>query len=147
MGSAGGVLPRRILGAGAGNRPGIFPMKEPIAELLQTIDALIIAWATGEKEPRERVIKARRAVGETVASDRQLLAVLEQQIASLFRPVVNEGELCEMLRCDPSWLHKERKAGRWLNFEVDARGRRHYTPEQILSNLRNETPKQKLKAA
>jgi hypothetical protein len=122
-------------------------MKEPITELLSAIDALIIAWATGEKEPRERVIKARRNVGEVKASGEQLLAVLEQQVRSLFRPVMNEAELCEMLDCDRSWLHKQRKAGRWLNFEVDARGRRFYTHEQILSNLRNERPKTNLKAA
>lgn len=125
------------------------PSKEPLAELLSALDEIIINWATGEdeKKTRERIIKARRAVGEVVASEGQLLAVLEQQVSALFRPVVSEKELCAMLRCDPTWLLRERKAGRWLHFESDGRGRRFYTPEQILANLRGEKPKSNLKVA
>jgi len=123
--------------------------QEPITELLGAIDALVIAWATGDddKKARERIIRARRDVGEVTASQDQLLAILEQQIAALFRPIINEHELCVVLRCSAKWLWSERKAGRWLNFEVDARGARHYTPEQIIANLRGEKPKINLKAA
>jgi len=121
--------------------------KEPIPELLAAIDALVIAWATAEDEKkiRARVIEARRNVAEVVASNDQLLAVLEQQLADLFSPIVNERKLCELMRCSRNWLMAERRAGRWLNFETDARGKRLYTPEQIIANLRNQKPK--LKAA
>src|SRR5262245_20316237 len=121
--------------------------KEPIPELLAAIDALVIAWATAEDEKkiRARVIEARRNVAEVVASNDQLLAVLEHQIALAFRPIVNERDLRVMLKCSNTWLSEERKKGRWLNFHVDARGHRHYTHEQIIANFMNEKPK--LKAA
>jgi hypothetical protein len=118
----------------------------PEPTLLEVVDELIVAWATGAQEPREKMIRARRTAGQAVATHDQLLIVLEQQIKAITKPIVNEHELCEMLDCHRSWLAREREAGRWSNYEIDARGRRFYTPEQILANLRDEKLKQ-LKAA
>jgi hypothetical protein len=120
--------------------------RDSLADLLSSIDELIILWATGEddRKVREKIIRSRREVGEVVASNDQLLIVLEQQIKTLFARagIVNERDLCQALGCSKTWLWAERKAGRWLNFEVDARGARHYTPEQILANLRGEKSKE-----
>jgi hypothetical protein len=117
----------------------------PIPELLNAIDELILARATGQNDKKalEAVIKARRNVGDTVATVDQLLAVLERQVEACFAPVINERRLCELLHCSRNWLMYERRAGRWLNFEVDARGARYYTQEQILANLRDERPRAK----
>lgn len=125
------------------------PTADPITELLKSVDALITARSTGQDDakPMASLVKSRLAVGEVTASDRQLLAVLEQQIATLFRPVISERDLCDILHCSSTWLLRERRQGRWLNFEVDARGVRHYTHEQILANLRGEKQKTNLKAA
>lgn len=123
------------------------PTQEPIAELLAALDDFIIARATGgeDKKSLERVIKARRNVGEVTASKVQLIAVLERQVDACFQPIINERRLCDLLGCHSTWLLRERQAGRWLNFEVDGRGRRFYTPEQILANLRGENRKRNLK--
>lgn len=117
-------------------------MQKPFAELLQAIDDFISARATGDddKNAVKRIVRARREVGEIRAGNDQLLAVLEAQVAALFQPVMNEKRLCQLLGRDRSWLYKERKAGRWCNYEVDASGGRYYTPEQILANLRGESP-------
>lgn len=125
------------------------PKQEPIAELLSAIDALLESRLVGEENNKAwaMLARARRNVGEVKATSDQLLAVLEQQIASLFLPVINEHRLCELLGCSKTWLWDERKAGRWLNYETDARGRRLYTREQIIANLRGEKPKTSLKAA
>lgn len=125
------------------------PKQEPIPELISAVDALLEARLTGEENAKAwaQLARARRNVGEVVASNQQLLAVLEQQIEKLFRPVISEKELCNILRCDPTWLARQRKEGRWLNFECDQRGRRFYAPEQIRANLRGEKPKTNLKAA
>lgn len=110
----------------------------PEPSLIDVIDEVITAWATGAQEPREKLIRARRTAGQVVASPDQLLVVLEQQVKAITRPILHEQDLCELLHCSRTWLHAERKAGRWLNFELDARGSRFYTPEQILANLRGE---------
>lgn len=122
-------------------------MKQMTAEpnLLEVVDQLITAWATGGEEPRAELIRARATAAQSIATHDQLLIVLEQQIKAITRPVVNERELCDLLRCSKSWLHAERKAGRWLEFDTDARGARFYTPEQILANLRGG--QKQLKAA
>jgi len=112
---------------------------EPLSELLAAVDQLEIAWVTGQddRKARERLIKARRSINETVATTDQIIAVLERQLEAL--PIYNETRLCEdILKCSKKWLWTERRAGRWLNFETDARGARFYTREQILDNLRGE---------
>lgn len=110
----------------------------PEPSILDVVDELIIAWSTGGQEPREKLIRARRSAGQAAASHDQLLIVLERQVKAITKPVINEHELCQVLLCHRSWLASERKAGRWLNFEIDGRGHRFYTPEQILANLRGE---------
>lgn len=91
-------------------------------EILKAIDDLFLVRATkaDDTDALRRLARLRSEIDS----------------ASFTQPVVyTERKVLEMIERDRTWLYRERKAGRWNHYLLDASGARYYTREQILSNL------------